>query len=176
MRRVVRLVLVLLTFSAWLLGVSALVYAEDAAIVTNENFGVMLSVPQDWDLDARGEDAKVIASFSQQKTAGKLELLGTRIIRDEHALVMFDAFKEQLKANGFVTAVAAQELEFGERKGSLEEFDFTSSEVTIRVIAFCFVEKSVAYAAVAYVSRADRERVRESLEAMVLSLKAQSNS
>lgn len=175
MQRILRNLLIFMPFVITL-ALSSPLHAQEPAEVSNESFGVVLSVPGGWGVDAAGGDSKVVASFTQSAIAAKIELLGTRVIRDEHALVLFDAFKEQLASSGFVSTVAPQELEFGAYKGTLEEFDFSNADVSIRVLVFCFVQRSVAYVAVAYVARAERESARSALEAVVASLRPQTAS
>ena len=142
----------------------------NAEELKNDTFGVTVTLPEGWTEHTGTKDAKTVFVIGDPTTENRIELLATKVLRPEHAVALFEAFAEQMETNGFTVAVPEKETTFGSYTGKLTEYDYLTSDVPLRVMNFILIQGELAYIAVAYATRAERDDVSKQLEKFVASL------
>ena len=162
--KLVRILLTLLVAMT----VSASAYAQDAAPVENEEFGVSVTPPAKWEV-TQGND-KAVANFKHRGSQSQIEVVGTKLMTPDVADVFFKTFHKTLKESNF-EETGKEESTVGEHKGTQTSYKFTHSGVTLEVVIFQFLRENTAWLVVGYMQDVDKEKYTGDFKSVVENIK-----
>ncbi len=140
------------------------VKASDVGSVTDiEKFEISIADPADkdhWEKTA-DFDPPTIISFTDKSSGSRMDVLATKVVREQYAKALFEAFEEQLLKSEFTVAVEGKAQTVGAINGVLTEYDYTESKIMLRTMVFSFSSGHNAYLVVGYFSRAESHVMRE---------------
>ncbi len=150
------------------LSVSATAYAQDAAPVENEEFGVTVTPPAKWEV-TQGND-KAVANFKHRGSQSQIEVVGTKLMTPDVANVFFKTFHKTLKESNF-EETGQEDASLGSHKGKQTSYKFTHSGVTLEVVIFEFLRDNTAWLVVGYMQDVDKEKYIGDFKAVVEGMK-----
>lgn len=115
--------------------------------VTNEEFGVEIQKPKDWQSFAGNE--KAVAVFQHPVTQSQIEIVPTKLMTPDVADVFFSTFHKTLTESSFEQEEQKKE-KIGDYEGTTTTYKFTHAGVTLQVMVFQFVRESTAWIVVGY--------------------------
>ncbi len=158
--RIVRFLSILLLT----LSLSAVAVADEGGSVVDEDLGVTVMTPDDWEINT--EDSNAVASFQHPDTKSQIELIATELMNEEVADVFFETFHTTLEESGFV-AVSEEEETIGGLEGALWTYEFEHSDVTLQIQVFEFLRNDVAWLVVGYADAEESDAQDETYRALI---------
>ncbi len=162
--KLVRVLFTLLVISM----VSATAFAQDAAPVENEEFGVSVTPPAKWEV-TQGND-KAVANFKHRGSQSQIEVVGTKLMTSDVADVFFKTFHKTLKESNF-EETGKEEATVGAHKGTQTSYKFTHSGVTLEVVIFQFLRDNTAWLVVGYMQDVDKDKYVGDFKSVVQNIK-----
>ena len=150
------------------LTVSATAYAQDAAPVENDEFGVSVTPPAKWEV-TQGND-KAVANFKHRGSQSQIEVVGTKLMTPDVADVFFKTFHKTLKESNF-EETGKEEATLGTHKGTQTSYKFTHSGVTLEVVIFQFLRENTAWLVVGYMQDVDKDKYVGDFKSVVENIK-----
>lgn len=116
--------------------------------------------PDSWQVSDNATDG-LAAEWVDPKTESRIEIRIVRIVRDEHADTLREAFNDQLLDSGFKSTAPSVErvvplVNATKRTGYWSEYEFTGVEVPICVVTFEFTVSGAVVYVVGYFARTNR--------------------
>ena len=127
-----------------LLLISATAFAQEP--VTDEEFGVSITVPASWQL-VEDEDRAVFNLKHEDHS--QIEVIGNELMTADVGDVFFTHFHDTLQSSDFVQ-VGREDKQIGEFSGAETIYRFEHGGVTLKVTVFQFVRDTTAWIAVGY--------------------------
>ncbi len=146
------------------LSLSSVAVAQDAEPVVDEDLGVTVTAPQDWEVNT--DDTNAVASFQHPGTKSQIELIATELMNDEVAEVFFETFHTTLEESDF-ELVSEDEDSIGELDGTLLIYEFEHSGVVLQIQVFEFLRDNIAWLAVGYTDMEEAEAHDEAYRGVI---------
>ena len=148
--------------------VSTAAYAQDAAPVENDEFGVTVTPPAKWEV-TQGND-KAVANFKHRGSQSQIEVVGTKLMTPDVADVFFKTFHKTLKESNF-EETGSEETKIGDHSGTQTSYKFTHSGVTLEVVIFQFLRDNTAWLVVGYMQDVDKDKYVGDFKSVVENIK-----
>lgn len=129
---------------------------SESSTVTSEKFGVKISAPKNW--EAAGGDDKAVANFKHKGSQSQIEVVGTKLMTADVASVFFETFHKTLQESDFKQQ-NQEDAEIGGLQGTMTEYQFTHSGVTLNISIFEFLRDATdtAWLVVGYTPKSDKK-------------------
>jgi hypothetical protein len=123
--------------------------------VTNKEYNVEISAPEDWEVVEGGD--KAIANFKHRGSQSQIEVVATKLMTQDVSDVFFETFHKTLKDSDFKEQNKAAE-NIGGQSGTLTSYQFKHSGVTLNVEVFEFTRNETAWMVVGYMQDSEAEK------------------
>ncbi|RDV38763.1 hypothetical protein DV096_08130 [Bradymonadaceae bacterium TMQ3] len=135
--------------------------------VQNEEFGVSVTPPSAWEVNA--DDDKAVANFKHAETSSQIQVIGTKLMSQDVADVFFSTFHKTLTESSFEQQSSAAST-IGEREGKLSSYAYTHSGQTVNVLVFEFLREGTAWLVIGYMQDSEAQNLRGDFDTVVSSM------
>lgn len=161
------LVLALSAASMTLTFAPAEVVAQDG-VIKNDDYGVEITKPKDWETDAGNE--KALTVFTHPGTQSQIEVVPTKLMTADVAEVFFNTFYKTLADSNFERENQKDDT-IGTMTGKRTTYKFDHSGVTLKVHVFSFVRDTTAWLVVGYWQDSEAKTGEAAFKSTIESLK-----
>jgi hypothetical protein len=139
----------------------------ESGTITSEKFGVEIKAPSNW--ESAGSDDKAVANFKHKGSQSQIEVVGTKLMTADVASVFFETFHKTLQESEFKQQGEQSEVTVGELEGTMTDYTFTHSGVTLNISIFEFLrdKTDTAWLVVGYTPEKDKKSFKGDFKKVV---------